>query len=123
VWIGYPHIATPTLDLTDEQDLEIVDVGSEPDLEVDLLTSDIEADFDLPTMGLSASAADILDTDWRHTRHRHCRPMTGPTNTGSGNIGFFILQTLVSWQFYVILYQNAATCYSVTRQERFVNIF
>jgi len=54
--------------MTDEQDLEIVDVGSGPsgpDSEVDwsyqtLLTSDIEPDVDLPTPGLSMSAAYIL---------------------------------------------------------------
>jgi len=46
---AYPHIATLTLDLTDDHDLEIVDIGSGPDSEVDLsyqtlLTSDIEPD-------------------------------------------------------------------------------
>jgi len=61
---AYPHIATPTLDLTDEQNLEIVDVGSGLDSEVDLsyqtlLTSVIEPDFDLPTLGLSTSTTDI----------------------------------------------------------------
>jgi len=50
--------------LTDDQDLEIVDVGSGLDSEIDLsyqtlLTSDIEPDFDLPTLGLSTSTADI----------------------------------------------------------------
>jgi len=60
--------STPTLDLTDDQNLEIVDVWSGLDSEVNLsyqtlLTSDIEPDFDLPTLGLSASAADIPLTD------------------------------------------------------------
>jgi len=50
--------------LTDDQNLEIVDVGSGLDSEVDLsyqtlLTSVIEQDFDLPTLGLSTSTTDI----------------------------------------------------------------
>jgi len=62
--VACPHTATTTLDLTDDQDLEIVDTGSGPNSEVDLryqtlLTSDIEPDFDLPTLGLSTSANDI----------------------------------------------------------------
>ena len=51
---AYPHIATPTLDLTYEQDLEHVDVGSEPDLEVNL-----SYQTPVTSAGLSASAVDI----------------------------------------------------------------
>jgi len=61
---AYPHFTTPTLDLTDDQNLEIVDVGSGLNSEVDLsyqtlLTSDIKPDFDFPTLGLSTSTTDI----------------------------------------------------------------
>jgi len=49
--------------------------------------------------------------------------MTGPTNTGSSHVGSFTLQTVVSWQFYVTLCQNAAASYNVIRQERFANVF
>ena len=49
---AYPHVATPTLDTTDEQELEIVDVGSGPDY-IDLsyhtlLTSDVEPHWVCP---------------------------------------------------------------------------
>jgi len=65
---AYPHIAIPTLDLTDDEDLKIVDVGSGPDFEVNLsyqklLTSDTKPDFDLPTevvrIPLTGSILDI----------------------------------------------------------------
>jgi len=65
-WVVYPHIATPTLDLTDDQDLEIVDVGSGPDSEVDLscqtpLTNDIKPDF-----GLHPSHTGVVCIHRRH---------------------------------------------------------